>query len=307
MVSPLVTCCPAAVASGKRNGLGLVNSWNSSQLDLPAYLARTGYDGPLTPALSTLRGLQWAHVSSIPFENLEIVLGRPVLLDLESVQAKLVRRRRGGYCYEHTLLFAAVLERLGFPSVTGVAARIRMGADALRPASHALLLVQASDDSRTWVCDTGFGSGPLEPIELAPGAVVSAGGWSYRIEQQPIDAGTKQPATQWTTQWVTYRLTGEQVDLHSFTVDPRFPVDYNVINYYTSTNPRSPFVGRLFTQKMAPGVNHVLNDRTLTILRSDGSTETHELEASAVPSVLEHDFDIVLRSEDQARLVGLLS
>jgi N-hydroxyarylamine O-acetyltransferase len=280
-----------------------VNSWNSSQLDLPAYLARTGYDGPLTPALSTLRGLQWAHVSSIPFENLEIVLGRPVLLDLESVQAKLVGRQRGGYCYEHTLLFAAVLERLGFPSVTGVAARIRMGADALRPASHALLLVQASDDSRTWVCDTGFGSGPLEPIELAPGAVVSAGGWSYRIEQQPIDAGAKQSATQ----WVTYRLTGEQVDLHSFTVDPRYPVDYNVSNYYTSTNPRSPFVGRLFTQRMAPGVNHVLNDRTLTILRTDGSEETRELSPAEVPGVLAERFGIELDAEDRGKLIATLT
>lgn len=279
-----------------------MNDWNSSQLDLPAYLARTGYDGPLTPSLATLRGLQWAHVSSIPFENLEIVLGRPVLLDLASVQDKLVRSARGGYCFEHTLLFAAVLSRLGFPSVTGLAARVRMGAaGTLRPATHALLLVRASDDPRLWICDTGFGSGPLEPVELADGAEVSAGGWTYRLSRQPLfedDAASV---------WVTTRLTGEKVDLHSFTVDPRYQVDYNVSNYFVSTNPRSPFVGRLFAQRMAAGVNHVLNGRTLTILRTDGSEETRELEPGQVPAVLAETFGIELDAGDATKLVGVLS
>ncbi|GAB3425061.1 arylamine N-acetyltransferase family protein [Flindersiella endophytica] len=279
-----------------------MNGWNSSQVDVDAYLARTGYDGPLTPTLATLRGLQWAHVSSIPFENLEIVLGRPVLLELESVQDKLVRSARGGYCFEHTLLFAAVLSHLGFASVTGVAARIRMGADALRPATHALLLVQAADDSRTWICDTGFGSGPLEPVELADGAVLSAGGWSFRLERRPVPLPGSEVA-----EWVTYRLNGGEIDLHSFTTDPRYPPDYAVNNYYTSTNPRSPFVGRLFTQKMAPGVNHVLNNTTLTTLRTDGNQEQRELDPADVPQVLAESFGIELGPEDRAKLVGVLS
>jgi N-hydroxyarylamine O-acetyltransferase len=88
--------------------------WNSDELDLDAYLDRTGYRGPLDPNAATLRGLHRCHVETIPFENLEIMLGRPVDLDLGSLQAKLVTQRRGGYCYEHNLLFAAVLERLGY-------------------------------------------------------------------------------------------------------------------------------------------------------------------------------------------------
>jgi len=81
-------------------------------LDLDAYLARIGYDGGVDPTVETLAALHRAHVLSIPFENLDILLGRPIRLDLASLQAKLIRARRGGYCFEQNSLFAAVLERL---------------------------------------------------------------------------------------------------------------------------------------------------------------------------------------------------
>ncbi|MEV3923618.1 arylamine N-acetyltransferase family protein [Actinomadura coerulea] len=88
--------------------------WQGELLDLPAYLKRIGHDGGTAPTAATLRALHRAHVTSIPFENLEIMLGRPVDLSLDAVQAKLVERPRGGYCFEHNRLFAAVLERLGY-------------------------------------------------------------------------------------------------------------------------------------------------------------------------------------------------
>lgn len=80
-------------------------TWSGEELDLDAYLARIGHQGAIAPDLETLRGLQRAHVASIPFENLEVALGRQVPLDLKSLQAKLVGRRRGGYCYEQNALF----------------------------------------------------------------------------------------------------------------------------------------------------------------------------------------------------------
>src|SRR6266540_6553829 len=99
------------------------DEWSISALDLGAYLRRIGYDGETAPTGATLAALHRAHLGAIAFENLDIVLGRGIAVDLESVQAKLVHRGRGGYCYEHGLLFAAALERLGY-SVERFLARV---------------------------------------------------------------------------------------------------------------------------------------------------------------------------------------
>src|SRR5690242_2886518 len=95
-------------------------------LDLDAYLKRIEYTGDLEPTYSVLEALHRAHTTHIPFENLDILLGRPILLDLASLQTKLVLGCRGGYCFEHNLLFAAVLERIGF-SLIRLAARVHHG------------------------------------------------------------------------------------------------------------------------------------------------------------------------------------
>src|SRR5262245_30890771 len=133
-------------------------------LDLDAYLARIGYTGDLTPTLKTLRGLHLAHATHIPFENLDILLGRSIELDLASLQSKLVARRRGGYCFEQNTLFAAALETVGFP-VTRLGARVLMGTDHIRPRTHMLLGVTA--DGAEWLADVGFGGeGLIWPILL---------------------------------------------------------------------------------------------------------------------------------------------
>src|ERR1700724_825750 len=112
-------------------------------LDLDSYLARTTYAGSLRPSAEVLRELHLAHSTTIPFENLDILLGRPIRLDLASLQAKLVADRRGGYCFAHNMLFAAVLETLGF-RVTRLAARVYMGQPSpTRPKTHMLLRVEA--------------------------------------------------------------------------------------------------------------------------------------------------------------------
>src|SRR5688572_5787925 len=92
-------------------------------LDLDAYFERIGHRGPRPATLDTLAAIHALHPAAIPFENLDPFLGRPVRLDLPSLERKLVDERRGGYCFEHNLLLAAVLRRLGF-AVTGLAARV---------------------------------------------------------------------------------------------------------------------------------------------------------------------------------------
>ena len=123
---------------------------DADALDLPAYLERIGYAGDLNPSRSVLEALHLAHATHIPFENLDILLGRPIRLDLASLQAKLVKDRRGGYCFEQNLLFSAVLRQLGF-SVTSLAARVRYRTTTLLPRTHMLLLVDLAGER--WLAD----------------------------------------------------------------------------------------------------------------------------------------------------------
>jgi N-hydroxyarylamine O-acetyltransferase len=133
-------------------------------LDLDAYLQRIGYAGSHTPSRATLDALHLAHATHIPFENLDILLGRPIRLDLASLQAKLVAGRRGGYCFEQNRLFAAALEALGF-AVTPLAARVRFGTTSILPRTHMTLQVEV-DGSRV-LADVGFGVfGLLLPVSL---------------------------------------------------------------------------------------------------------------------------------------------
>ncbi|MFD0887278.1 arylamine N-acetyltransferase [Streptosporangium algeriense] len=321
--------------------------WDSEALDLAAYLARISYEGDLAPTVRTLRALQRAHSGAIPFENLEIILGRPIPLDLEALQDKMVRGARGGYCYEHTRLLAAALERLGF-GVTGLAARVRMGSDRLRAATHALLLVEVpgspgspgspgdggngGDSGSRWICDIGFGEGPIEPIELAEGTESAQGGWRFRLDRltpqewvlrslrrsapdSPPDSaldsapGSPSGSPQGSAHGSSYGSPPAEdwLDLHSFTLDPRHPVDYVVINHYISTHPNSPFVSRPVVRRPGPEVLYGLTGTMLTAHRPDGSAEERRLEPGEVPKVLAETFGVRLGPADAAALVARLS
>ncbi|GAA2821600.1 arylamine N-acetyltransferase family protein [Saccharopolyspora taberi] len=267
--------------------------WNSELLDLDAYLDRIGYRGDRAPTAETLRALHLAHIAAIPFENLEVVFGRPVDLDLGSVQDKLVRRPRGGYCYEHVGLFAAVLERLGY-TITGLLSRVVMDSDRLIPATHSLLLVEAS--GTRWICDVGLGCGPLGPIEFADGAQDTEGGWTNRLHE-----------VSGTGEWEVQRWTGERwMVLHRFTTNPAYTIDHRVGNHYIATHPRSPFSGDLHAMRIGPGFLHTLDGTVLTTTRPDGAVDKRRLAASEVPGVLAKQFDVVLDTDDSAALVAYL-
>ena len=148
-------------------------------VDLEAYLQRIGYTGGLDPTVETLTALHRAHVLSIPFENLDILLGRPIRLDLASLQGKLVRDRRGGYCFEQNALFAAVLEHLGF-AVTRLAARVSMGEERTTPRTHMILAVDL--EGTRWLADVGFGGDTLlDPVRFDDDEPVQQGAWAFRL------------------------------------------------------------------------------------------------------------------------------
>jgi len=149
--------------------------WGIERLDVAAYLDRLGYRADLVPSRATVAALHRAHVAAMPFENLDVVLGRTIRLDMDSLQQKLVRRRRGGYGHEHHLLFAAPLDPLGY-RVTRLAARVRRGGSP-GPRSHKLFQVHLDVTSR--LADVGFGGALLEPILLEDGTAARQGAWTY--------------------------------------------------------------------------------------------------------------------------------
>jgi N-hydroxyarylamine O-acetyltransferase len=232
-----------------------------SALDLDAYLARIGYTADLAPNLSTLRGLHQAHATSIPFENLDILLGRSIDLDLASVFDKLVTRRRGGYCFEQNTLFAAVLEAVGF-QVTRLGARVLMGTDHIRPRTHMLLSVET--EGASWLADVGFGGeGLLTPILLDQRNPAEQFGRAFRVD----DRGTIK---------VLQALHAEGwFNLYAFTLERQYPIDYVVANHYTSTHPDSIFVKALIVQRMSTRSRWVLRNFQLTEVNRDGDIIRH--------------------------------
>ena len=195
--------------------------------DLTAYLRRLGLDARPPATSAGLADLHRAHAGTIPFENLDILLGRPIRLDVGSLVAKLVDARRGGYCFEQNTLFSAALEDLGF-AVTPLAARVRLGDRRDSARTHMCLAVRA--DGRDWLSDVGFGGGGLwEPLPLEPGGEVRQGGWRFRL----VDDGRER----------VLQSAGPQGwrDLYAFTLEPQLPIDYVVANHYTSTHSDSTF------------------------------------------------------------------
>src|SRR5688500_12747402 len=132
-------------------------------MDIDAYLERINYRGPLEPTAETLRGLQVAHLLAVPFENLSIHAGEPIVLDDEALFDKVVARRRGGFCYELNGLFAALLRALGFEVEMLAAAVARSTGEFGRDFDHMTLLVNLK---QRWIADVGFGDSFIEPLLL---------------------------------------------------------------------------------------------------------------------------------------------
>jgi N-hydroxyarylamine O-acetyltransferase len=225
-------------------------------LDLPAYLERIGYEGPLSPTQDVLAALHLAHATHIPFENLDILLGRRIELGLDRLQAKLVSGRRGGYCFEQNLLLDAVLGTLGF-SVRKLAARVRLGTDRILPRTHTLLRVETEKGSV--IADVGFGmEGLLLPVPLVDGHESLQFGWMYRLLQQE-------------DLWLMQALQeGQWRDLYAFTLEAQERIDYEVGNFYVSTHPASRFVRTLTAQRLTPSVRYLLRDFEFEERAADG-------------------------------------
>src|SRR5512134_996290 len=247
-------------------------------LDLEAYLRRIGYSGSLQPVPAVLEAIHLAHATHIPFENLDILLGRPIALDLASLQAKLVAGGRGGYCFEQNLLFSAMLQRLGF-AVTHLAARVIYPSGRKLPRTHILLRVDVA--GAAWLADVGFGlEGLLLPVPFVGGREARQFGWTYRA----VEANGE-----WTLQSLR---NGAWTDLYAFSLEPQLAVDFEPANHYTATHPDSRFVRTLTVQLPTPEVRYRLRNRELVLDRGGTVTRRELADDDELLSVLADVFGL---------------
>lgn len=230
-------------------------------IDLDAYFARIGHTGSRAPTLPTLHAILAAHVTSIPFENLDVLLGRPIDLEPAALEQKLIHDRRGGYCFEQNSLLLHVLDQLGF-SVRPLSARVRWQRPRdFTPARTHLFVRVELDES--WLADAGVGGMSLtgalrlaepgpQPTPHEPRRIVREGGLLYHQAQ----------------------LGDDWHDVCEFTLEEMPPIDRIVANWYTSTHPASHFRNRLLAARALPdGARLTLLNRDLTVRHRDGRTD----------------------------------
>ncbi len=227
--------------------------------DLESYLARIGYGGPRRPTLDVLHALTAAHAQAIPFENLDVLLGRGIDLGPDAVFDKLVRQRRGGYCFEQNGLFLDALSALGF-QVSPLSARVRIDRprEVLPPRTHLFLRVQVGGES--WLTDVGVGALSLTR--------------ALRFDLDGEQATPHEPRRILREQgrWFHQaRLGGTWTDVYEFTGEEMPPIDRELANWFTSTHPRSHFLGRLIVARASPDGGRVtLQNAELKVRGRDG-------------------------------------
>jgi len=258
-----------------------------AELDLDAYFERIGWGGSTRADLQTLSGLLAAHMRSIPFENLDILLGRPLRLDLDGLQKKLVRAHRGGYCFERGTLFAAVLEKLGYEIARHTARVVLVLPREQAPRTHMILI--ATLPQGRFLLDPGFGGqAPAFPVPL-------------------IDTDETADATHWMQRdgrWWTLRMrTPEKiVDCWTTTLDADNETDFVLGNHYTSTYPDSAFVNRLMLHARSAGGSVSVMNRDVTVRRGADVNKSQLADRRELRALLAEHFGFDLQEVERLRV-----
>jgi len=248
------------------------------------YLARIGYTGAIKPDVESLRGLHLAHMFHVPFENLDIGLGRPIRLTEEALWNKLVLQKRGGFCYELNGLFARLLKQLGF-EVTYLNARVynrqgQVGIDF----DHLALLVQIPDQSGRWLVDVGFGDSFNEPLDFEKLDEQVQRLRSYRVDPVPNGFAVWQK-----------NYDGSWQRQYFFDIQPhKFPEEYESACLYHQTSPRSSFTRASIISRATPEGRVSLEDGRLILTRHGQRTEQSIADKTEYDALLKQYFDLTL-------------
>jgi N-hydroxyarylamine O-acetyltransferase len=263
-----------------------------ASLDLKAYLDRIEWRGEIRPTLETLAALLDAHMRHVPFENFDVLLGRRVRLDLDGLQDKLVRARRGGYCFEQATLFAAVLEAIGFEPVRHCARVTLQRPRTEAPRTHMFLTVPLAEGR--FVVDPGFGSlAPRVPLPLRDRAPTRHGG---EVHWMAFDGRA----------WTLCAQSGDAVvEAWVSTLEQEYPVDFELGNHYTSTHPDSGFRHHIMLRALTPDGRIGVMNRDVTHWR-DGTPRRYQLaDRAALRALLAEHFGFDLPEVERLRVPAI--
>ncbi len=264
----------------------------TGSLDLNAYFDRIQWGGSVRHDLPTLTGLLGAHMRRIPFENLDVLLGRPVHLDLAAIQDKLVRAARGGYCFEHATLFAAMLETLGFKPARHTGRVVVAVPRTAAPRTHMFLTVALAEG--VFVVDPGFGAlAPRVPVPLLEGRrarIDDETHWMVRDDQY----------------WVLHAQVGaKSTQAWASTAEQENLVDFEMGNYFTSTHPSSPFVNRILMRAITDDGRVTVMNRDVTFWRGSAPEPAQLADRAALRALLVEHFGFDLPQLDRLRVPSI--
>jgi arylamine N-acetyltransferase len=251
-------------------------------MDIAAYFERIGlvYNPAERPGSGLLRRLQFAHVTSAPYENADIVRGIPLSLNVDDLYKKIVTNRRGGYCFELNGLFRQLLREVGFNVKAEYFARFLRGEKEIPMRRHRVIRVEA--DGRDLIADVGIGNvAPRYPLLLEEGIIQEQFGETYRFRRDDFLG------------WVLTELhKGSWRDVFSFTEEPQLGVDFEATSFFCERHPSSPFNKEwMFSIKTENG-RKTLDGKIFKVFVGDEPVEIKEIDEEEIPSVMKDVFGI---------------
>lgn len=262
------------------------DSWHTDLFNIPAYLEALNV-APAPPDLDLLEELHRAHVHTLTFANVDVLLGQHPGVGPDAVQAQLIERRRGGYCFEHSQIFAAALEYLGFNVRRGLGRVHALSS----PRTHTTVHVEL--EGRRYLCDPGFGFSITGPVPLEDGAVRMEGDQQFRIEQR-LDNGSR-----------LWALTRQGSVEHFMDELPVQPVDVRTGHLFTSTSPHSVFTQHLMVMRHTDAGHVTVTEGAVTTRIPGHKTERREISAAEAVH-LTRELGVRITDQQAHRLQGAL-
>jgi N-hydroxyarylamine O-acetyltransferase len=254
------------------------------RLDTGAYLRRINYSGSLAPTAETLLELHLAHLLAVPFENLSIHWGEPIVLTDEALFDKIVLRGRGGFCYELNGLFAALLRALGFDVVMLEGGVMKPSGEFGAAFDHMVLKVTLGD---RWLADVGFGDCFRQPLLLDTRGEQVQGSRAYRLEESDSGLALLRRSREGDEWKVQYR----------FSLAPHEYPDYEEMCHYHQTSPESFFTQRRICSLTTADGRVTLSDMRLIVTKGDTREERELKTEHEYAQVLRDHFGIVVSSD----------